>query len=253
MRIGFIFSIVFFFSISYLLVPAFVSSQIHTENNPPLVRITAPLDKSRFAWNSLVTYSISITDKEDGNSAYDEIPGNEVLLKVVYLADPLGVKKYVTSNAKAGKDPVAISLLQKLNCFTCHSVRDKLIGPSFEQIAKRYPYNPSSLEALTGKVINGSSGVWGNTIMPPQPEIKKQEAKLVVDWILRNAANVDTCYYTGLQGAFRTRERPGKGVYVLTASYTDHGISNMPKSNKSSGHTIVLNPFPLANKFAQQQ
>lgn len=246
MRAGFIFLFVCCSCVSYLVVSAFVSLQIHTENNPPQVRITAPLNKSMVAWNSLVTYSISITDKEDGNSDYNEIPGNEVLLKVVYLADSLRVKKYIANTAKAGRDPEAVSLLMKWNCFTCHSVKDKLIGPSFEQIAKRYPYNISSVEMLMKKAINGSSGVWGNTIMPPQPEIKKQEVKQIIYWIFKNAANNDTCYYIGLQGTFRTSEHPGKGVYVLTASYTDHGVHNMRASHKRTEHTIVLNPFSPA-------
>ncbi len=217
---------------------------MHTENSAPAVRITAPLNKSRFKQNAIVNYSISITDKEDGNSEYNEIPDNEVLMKVAYLADSLHVKKYLANNINTRKDPAAVLLLMKSNCFTCHSVKNKLTGPSFETIAKRYTYNTATIESLTKKIINGSSGVWGVPVMPPQPEIIKEQAKEMLNWILKHSADKNICYYTGLEGAFRTGKNSGTGVYILTASYTDRGLKNIPLSGKRGEHTIVVSPFP---------
>jgi cytochrome c len=242
MRVGLAFSIVFSGFASYLFICAFASTPVNTENSTPVVRITAPLDKTRFKWNAMINYSISITDKEDGNSEYDEIPGNEVLLKVTYLTNSLHVKKYLAGNLNTGRD-AAVSLLMKSNCFTCHSVKNKLIGPSFEAIAKRYPNNPASTELLIKKVTTGSSGVWGKPVMPPQREINKEQVKEMINWILKYSTDKNICYYTGLEGSFRTVEQPGKGVYILTASYTDRGLKNIPQSGKRGEHTIVLSPY----------
>ncbi len=243
MKVGLIFIILSSSFISYFFISAFAPLPGQIENSAPLVRITVPLDVSKFMWNTLVNYSISVSDKEDGNSEYNEIAGAEVLLKVAYLPDSMQVKKYLADNSNTRKDPAAISLLMKSNCFTCHSVKNKLIGPSFDAIAKRYAYNAASLEALTKKAINGSSGVWGNTPMPAQPEINKEQVKEMVNWILENGADQNISYYTGIEGAFRTNVHPGKGVYVLTASYTDHGLKKIPEANKRGAHTIVLKPF----------
>ena len=244
MRAGLIFIIVFSFLTSSHIIYAFVPPPILTENDAPIVRITAPLDKSKFKWNALVNYSISITDKEDGNSEYNEINGKEVLLKVAYLADSVRAKKYLAENINTNKNPAGLLLLMKSDCFTCHSAKNKLIGPSYERIAKRYPYNAASIELLTKKVMKGSVRVWGNTPMPAHPQIKKQQVKEMINWILKSSADRNISYYTGLEGAFRTREHPGKGVYVLTASYTDHGGKDMSKVKKRGMHTIVIEPLP---------
>ncbi len=44
------------------------------QNNPPIVKITEPKSNSVFPLNSLVRYSISVSDREDGESRFDEIP-----------------------------------------------------------------------------------------------------------------------------------------------------------------------------------
>ena len=57
--------------------------------------MSIPDGKNTFRWNSIVAYSIEVTDKEDGMSKYNEITANEVLLKVSFLADSLNTKKYL--------------------------------------------------------------------------------------------------------------------------------------------------------------
>ena len=80
--------------------------------------------------------------------------------------------------------------------------------------------------------------------MPAQPDLKINQAKEIIEWILKNSANPDVTYFVGIEGAFRTKEKPeknsGKGVYILTASYTDHGLLGMPKLSKRGQHTIIL-------------
>lgn len=231
---------VFSLSFASVFIGALAPPPAQIENSAPIVRITAPLNKSRLTANALVNYSISVIDKEDGNSEFNEIASNEVLLKVVYLADSVLLKKFLVTKENTGQDTATLLLLIKSNCFTCHSVKNKLIGPSFEAIAKRYPQKPAAAQALMKKVLTGSKGVWGNTPMPAQPEINKEQLKEMLDWILIKSVDKNSSYYTGLEGAFRTNEHSGKGVYVLTASYTDHGLKNKPWLAKRGEHTIVL-------------
>ena len=86
--------------------------------------------------------------------------------------------------------------------------------------------------------------------MPPHPDLKIEQVKEIVRWILKNNDDPDQNYIAGIEGAFRDKERPSgdpEGVYILTASYTDHGIMETPQPDgiirqgvKVGQQTIVL-------------
>ncbi len=86
-----------------------------------------------------------------------------------------------TSAHAAVDEAKAKALAQAKNCFSCHAVDKKLVGPSFQDIGKKY--DDGQLNALAQKVIKGSSGVWGPIPMPPNP-VSEAEAKTLVEWIL---------------------------------------------------------------------
>ena len=249
MKYNQLFSIILTGLAFYCFVSAFTAQADNPEkNNPPNVRIITPLNNTSFQWNAMVNYSISVSDKEDGTSEYNEIAAGEVLLKVVYLADGSKVKKHLPDKSNNGDpEPAGLSLIKTSACFTCHASKNKLIGPSFELIAKRYPNNTTSIDMLAKKLIKGSTDVWGNIPMPPHPDLKTQQAREIIRWILKNNTNPDVTYFTGIQGAFRTKVKPakdaGKGVYILTASYTDHGLKDLPQLSKRGEHTIILKNY----------
>lgn len=213
-----------------------------SQNAPPEVKMSRPAENGAFQWNTLVSYSIDVADSEDGKSEFNEINANEVFLKIAYLPDASQMEKYAVEVSKADDEP--LRRMSAANCFTCHTARTKLIGPSFDLIAKRYPDNEASVEFLAKKVLTGAAGTWGNVQMPPHPDLKIEQAREMVAWILKNNADRDRSFAVGLEGAFRTREKPdnasGTGIYVLTASYTDHGPKDTPQRGKQGQHTIVL-------------
>ena len=232
----------------YCFITAFATQPGGAENNPPKVRITTPLNNSRFQWNAIMNYAISVSDKEDGTSEYNEIPAGEVLLRVVYLQDSSTIEKYLSDKANNGNiEPPGLSLIKTSACFTCHASKNKLIGPSLQLIPKRYPNNPTSIETLAKKLMKGSTGIWGNIPMPPHPDLKADQAREMIRWILKNNTNPDVTYFTGIDGAFRTKQKPekdaGKGVYILTASYTDHGLNGQPQLSKRGEDTIILKNY----------
>jgi cytochrome c len=208
------------------------------ENSPPIVTIVTPATSSRFQWNSMVPYTIHVSDREDGDSEFNEISTNEVLLTVSYLPDSSRVSKYLLENANTPHP--SLLRMSTSTCFSCHAAKTRLIGPSFEEIARRYA-NPSvSVDSLAHKIISGSSGTWGDLKMPPHPDLKLEQAREVVQWILQNGADPDRTYFAGVQGTFRTRGKPdrqqGKAVYVLTASYTDYGRKKGQQSMVLKGY-----------------
>ena len=222
------------------LVYSFLSIQ---ENTAPEVRILTPFENAKIRWNTVVPYRISVSDKEDGNSEYEEINENEVVLSVTYFGDSSKVNKYVEEEVAQRSE--VLSAIASSNCFTCHRAKDRLIGPSFEEIVDRYAPTPENLEYLAQKITRGSSGIWSDEIMPAQPELEKDKIVQMLDWILKNAKDPDYTFYNGTEGAFKTgkgqKDGRHKAHYVLHAQYVDHGLNDSLGTSKKGIHSIVLN------------
>ena len=73
-------------------------------------------------------------------------------------------------------------------CLACHSVERKLVGPSFREIADRYRGDAGAGEALALKVRNGGQGAWGTVPMPANPQLKEEDLRSLVKWILGGAS-----------------------------------------------------------------
>lgn len=56
-------------------------------NNAPVVKIIIPKNNSRYEWNTPIRYNIIVSDKEDGESKFQEILSSEVSLEVRYQPD----------------------------------------------------------------------------------------------------------------------------------------------------------------------
>jgi cytochrome c len=82
--------------------------------------------------------------------------------------------------ALANKD-----LAAKSGCLTCHAIDKKLIGPSYQDIAKKYTASDEAM--LIAKVKAGGKGVWGQIPMPPNAAVKDEDIKTLVNWILAGA------------------------------------------------------------------
>lgn len=77
----------------------------------------------------------------------------------------------------AAKAPTA--LLDKNTCTACHAMDQKLVGPAFADIAKKYG---GKADYLAGRIRAGSSGVWGNVPMPAQ-SLSDDEAQTIARWL----------------------------------------------------------------------
>jgi len=237
-------SVILVTMLSGALLSAFRESAPPAENTAPVVRIILPAVTTKFQWNAMINYTISVNDKEDGNSEYDEIAPHEVLLQVLFLPDSTQLQAYRSERSKAEPEPQALLAMTTLPCFNCHTSNDKLIGPSFQRIAAKYPHSAAVEDALSKKIIGGSLGTWGDIPMPPHPEVEAAQAKEIARWILKSNKDVDHFYLAGFSGAFKTNMKPvkdaGKGVYLLRASYTDHGSKDNPQQRKRGQYMLVL-------------
>ena len=78
------------------------------------------------------------------------------------------------------------ALAKKHNCLACHQVDKKVIGPAYQDIAKKYKGQNVAAQ-LEQKVKKGSTGTWGQIPMPPNAAVPDGDIKKLVDWILKMA------------------------------------------------------------------
>lgn len=76
------------------------------------------------------------------------------------------------------------ALLKKHNCVACHQVDKKIIGPAYNEVAKKYKGQKDIAVKVAEKVKKGGQGAWGPVPMPPNPQVADADIKKMVDFIL---------------------------------------------------------------------
>lgn len=95
---------------------------------------------------------------------------------------------YVVPGEDEAIDPDLIKkgkvLISYSDCDDCHREDTRAKGPSFTDIAKRYPIRQVYIDLLARKVISGGSGVWGYPVMAAHPNLPMEDAQAMVSFIL---------------------------------------------------------------------
>jgi cytochrome c len=81
----------------------------------------------------------------------------------------------------------ALALFAKHNCTACHAVDRKVLGPSMQEVAKKYASRADRVEYLSGKIVGGAAGAWGAIPMPAQ-SLPKADAQALAQWVASGAA-----------------------------------------------------------------
>ena len=75
-------------------------------------------------------------------------------------------------------------LARSRNCLACHAVDQKLVGPSYKDVAAKYANDKDAEARLARKIREGGSGVWGVVPMPANPQVSADEARALAKWVL---------------------------------------------------------------------
>ncbi|WP_151637071.1 c-type cytochrome [Noviherbaspirillum aerium] len=75
-------------------------------------------------------------------------------------------------------------LAKSKNCMACHAIGNKVVGPSFKDVAAKYAGQKDAEDKLVQKVIKGGAGVWGAVPMPANAQVSEAESRTLVKWIL---------------------------------------------------------------------
>jgi cytochrome c551/c552 len=81
--------------------------------------------------------------------------------------------------AAASPGAAAMALAQKHSCTACHGMENRIVGPSFKEIAGKHG---GQVDYLVGKIRNGSAGVWGAIPMPAQ-QLPEEDALAMARWL----------------------------------------------------------------------
>jgi len=83
----------------------------------------------------------------------------------------------------------ALSLIAKSDCNTCHKIEERIVGPSWTEVANRYTNSKKDVEYLSNKIKKGGKGKWGEIPMVPHPMLTSNEAKTIVLYLLTLKTN----------------------------------------------------------------
>ncbi len=87
--------------------------------------------------------------------------------------------------ASAKAEPAGLSDAKASNCFACHAIDHKVVGPAYDAVAKRYAaQRPAIINTLAAQVVKGTVGHWGKIPMPAHPDLGMAKARTIVKWIL---------------------------------------------------------------------
>ncbi len=73
-------------------------------------------------------------------------------------------------------------LIAASDCLACHKVEEKVVGPSYKEVAAKYTDKDEAM--LVDKIIKGGQGVWGEVPMTPHPAVTNEDATEMVKYIL---------------------------------------------------------------------
>lgn len=80
-----------------------------------------------------------------------------------------------------------LELAQKNACTACHAVDKKVVGPAYQEVAKKYAGQKDAVGALSESIRKGGSGKWGPVPMPAQPALSDADVKTLATWVLGGA------------------------------------------------------------------
>lgn len=101
-------------------------------------------------------------------------------MRLIHIA--LAATVLVSAPAFASKE-----LAQKSACMACHAVDRKVVGPAFQDVAKKYAGQKDAEATLAANIKKGGSGKWGPIPMPAQAALSDADAKTLAAWVLAGA------------------------------------------------------------------
>lgn len=184
-------------------------------NTPPVVSFIQPRSGDFFSPGEPLPYRVHVSDPEDGTSEqFDEFFDSKVFVSARFSRGD--------GNGEA-LDP-GLAAMKQSDCFNCHALEQKIVGPGFLEIAARNKEDKAALETSIERVIKGSAGAWGEVPMLPHESLNPDQVRMMVRWIygLKPGAGGPNLV-RGLSGAVTVPADKELARADLEVSFTDFG------------------------------
>jgi cytochrome c len=233
------------------------SVEVKAGNEPPVVKFNVTAGNSSFFFpGKTINYAVSVVDKEDGSLANKRIAPARVSVSANYLSE--GYNMTAIASKQGAADATAQSaggwaIIAKNDCRACHSVTEKVLGPSFTQVGLKYKDHPEAADMLAKKIRTGGSGNWGDAMMPAHPGLSDGDVKAVVKYVLGLAYAPPRAKPLPVSGTYTTTVPEGTnidGSFIFRAAYTDRGAKGI--AAQTGEQTVVLNAPTLSVSKASQ-
>ncbi len=211
---------------------------IEVGNEPPQLEVQLEGNQTFFWDNRALNYKVTAKDSEDGSTEDGGINPEEVLIKMTFIEE--ATKETLQGHQSNDELQHALTgsrLIEGADCKACHAIDKTSVGPSYMQVAEKYQKDTNAETYLSGKIIAGGGGVWGENAMAAHPDLSEDDARKMARYILSLGAEGPAPL--AMEGTYDAKEHIGKkpgGAYVLQASYTDKGAE---KAGPASGQTSL--------------
>ncbi|HEY9489051.1 MAG TPA: PQQ-dependent sugar dehydrogenase, partial [Chryseosolibacter sp.] len=198
---------------------------LYAGNEAPQVAIEVTGGNQSFFLEGVpLKYRVIVTDKND-TAKFD--PAN-LFVSVDYAEGGYDKAASTMGHQQGEVNIIGKGLVMSLDCKSCHKETEKSIGPSYLQVAQKYDDNVETMNYLTGKILKGSQGVWGETQMPAHPTLPESDAHQIVSWIMSLAGNNTVEKSLPMSGTITPpRDLQANTALVISATYTDKGGNNV--------------------------
>ncbi|MFN0127759.1 MAG: PQQ-dependent sugar dehydrogenase [Verrucomicrobiales bacterium] len=211
---------------------ATASTSVVAGNSRPEVTLEAPMNGQFFNPGQPVAWRVRVHDAEEGDSAS--------------LPDSFGPRVLLSVSAdRGGAEPPGLALMKSADCFNCHALNHRLVGPSFMEIADRYRGIEGALETSVSRVQQGSSGVWGPVPMLPHGHHTRDQIREMVAWVFDTTpGSHQPVLQRGLSGEAPVPvDATGVRAIRMEAVFTDAGQA--PASPLTGRAMAILRPRRL--------
>ncbi len=216
-------------------------ASVYAGNVAPEINIAIKGNTSFYFAGQKVAYEVRVSDPDDVDAA-DDLSTLYVSADYISGVDQAEASQghLIMTEAMVGK-----SLVSSLTCKTCHKEAEASIGPAYTEVARKYRRGPDATTYLVNKIQKGGGGVWGETVMPANPELKFDDGRKIVAYILslgrRGVEEKPSMPAKGTVDPTVGKALSETGMLVLSASFTDRGADGIkPLTGNSS--VVLRNP-----------
>lgn len=230
---------------------ASVSELLVVGNEPPVISLKSRANTS-FYWPDTreFAYEFIVEDKEDG--VITAIKDNNPFVRFTYQAPTMekNAGHQVVSELDQGR-----ALVDANNCLGCHKLDEKMVGPAFREVAKKYRGDTNAKHYLVNKIGNGGSGVWGEMNMPAFSGLSEADRNALAAYVLSLAEeNIPESLPLAGRVELKNHHKPEQGsegeFYQFTVSFIDQGANSIAPIQVQEQFTLRPPRVTLASAIA---